>query len=61
MPTAKTPKRLNTTNVRFDDATLDALREIAAEENRTISNLIDTIVRNFLKERQKQKTGRTAR
>jgi hypothetical protein len=52
MPTARPPKRLHTTNVRLDDATLNALRAIALEENRTVSNLIGTIIRDWLNDRQ---------
>jgi hypothetical protein len=48
MATARQPKKPNTTNVRLDDATLNALRSIALEENRTVSNLIGTIVRDWL-------------
>jgi hypothetical protein len=52
MNTTKQPKRLNTVNVRLDDLTLDELRAIAVEENRTVSNLIGTVLRNWLNERR---------
>jgi hypothetical protein len=52
MATTKKPKRLNTVNVRLDDPTLDELREIAVDENRTVSNLIQTVLVKWLKERR---------
>jgi hypothetical protein len=52
MPNTRPEKRLNTTNVRLSDATLDALRAVAAKENRTVSNLIDTIIKEWLEARQ---------
>lgn len=52
MQSPRPEKRLHTTNVRLSDSTLDALRKIAAEENRTVSNLIDTIVKAWLAERE---------
>jgi len=48
MENAKKPKRLNTVNVRLDDATLEQLRAIALDENRTVSNLIDTMIKDAL-------------
>ena len=41
--------------VRLDEETVKALRQICAKENRTISNLIETIVKTYLKE-LKEKT-----
>ncbi len=52
METAKHPKRLHTVNVRLDDATLDQLRAVALAENRTVSNLIGTMIRDALKARE---------
>jgi hypothetical protein len=42
------PKKLFPVNIRFDEATLTALREAAEEEDRTVSNLIQRIVKEWL-------------
>ena len=56
MNAAKLPKKMITQNVRLDDATMGELRGIAVEENRTLSNLISTIIRDWLTQRRaKQK------
>jgi hypothetical protein len=52
MNAAKLPKKMITQNVRLDDATMGELRAIAVEENRTISNLISTIIRDWLTQRR---------
>lgn len=52
MSDTKHPKRLHTVNVRLDDATLEQLRVVALAENRTVSNLIGTFIRDCLKARE---------
>jgi hypothetical protein len=46
------PKKLHPVNVRMDDAMLAELRGIAAAENRSISNLIVTVLRDWLAARR---------
>ncbi len=52
---ARGPKKLNPLNVRMTDEMRSELAAVAAEENRTISNLIVTVLDQWLKERKKQK------
>jgi len=47
------PKRLHPVNVRLDDDMREELRMVAAEENRSMSNLIVTILREWLDRRRK--------
>jgi hypothetical protein len=53
MVTRKQPKRLHPVNVRLNDEILEELRTVAAEENRSVSNLIFTILREWLGRRRK--------
>jgi predicted HicB family RNase H-like nuclease len=48
---AKRLKRLHTVNVRVDDETLEALRIASDKQNRSVSNMIATILREWLVER----------
>ena len=48
------PKKLYPVNIRMDEPTLTALREIAEEEDRTLSNLVMRIVKEWLAARQQQ-------
>ena len=52
MPSTKKPKakRLVTLNIRTDEETRSVLVEIAERENRTMSNLVDTILRDFARD-----------
>lgn len=52
MDTAKPRKKLQTVNVRMDDDVVERLKRIAAEENRTLSNLIDTMLKECLRARE---------
>jgi hypothetical protein len=49
----RAPKKLYPVNIRMDEPTLSALRQIAEEEDRTVSNLITRIVKEWLAVRQK--------
>lgn len=42
------PKKLYPVNIRMDEPTLEALRRIADEEDRTVSNLLTRIVKEWL-------------
>jgi hypothetical protein len=42
------PKKLYPVNIRMDEPTLNALRQIADEEDRTVSNLLTRIVKEWL-------------
>ena len=59
MNAAKLPKKMITQNVRLDDATMGELRAIAVEENRTLSNLIATIIRDWLTQRRARQAGQS--
>lgn len=50
MANTRKTKRINSVNVRMDDATLNKLRAIAEKDKRTVSNLIDKIVSDWLEE-----------
>ncbi len=52
METAKPRKKLQTVNVRLDDDMVNQLKKIAAQENRTVSNLIDTWLKECLRMRE---------
>jgi len=39
---------------RFDEEMVDKLRSYAREENRTVSNLIETILLQYLSDREKE-------
>ncbi len=39
---------------RFDEEMVDKLRSYAREENRTVSNLIETILLKYLSDREKE-------
>jgi hypothetical protein len=60
MITRKKPKRLHPVNVRLDDEMREELRAVAAEENRSMSNLIVTILREWLDRRRKGATHEDA-
>jgi len=59
---AKTPKRMITQNVRLDHEMMAELKEFAELENRSISNLIHTMIRDGLAlrraEREAKEKGR---
>lgn len=44
------PKRIHSVSIRLDDDTRDRLRRIALRDNRTMSNLVFLIVRDWLEE-----------
>jgi predicted transcriptional regulator len=44
------PKRIHSVSIRLDDDTRDRLRRIARKDNRTMSNLVFLIVRDWLEE-----------
>ncbi len=46
-------KKLNPVNVRLDDEMREELKKIAQAENRTLSNLIVTVLREYLERRTK--------
>jgi len=48
-------KRLHPVNIRMSDEMRDQLREIAAEDGRTLSNLVVKILDDWLAEREKRK------
>jgi predicted transcriptional regulator len=50
MANPKSPKRINSVNVRMSDETLSKLRAIAEKDKRTVSNLIDKIVSDWVEE-----------
>jgi hypothetical protein len=54
MANTKNTKRLNSVNVRMTDDTLAKLRVVADKEKRTVSNLIDKIVSDWLEEWDKR-------
>lgn len=58
MANTKSTKRINSVNVRMDDATLEKLRVIATQEKRTVSNLIDWIVGRWLEDQEKAETAK---
>ncbi|MGB0084808.1 MAG: hypothetical protein WBP94_05470 [Rhodomicrobiaceae bacterium] len=61
MPTPKAPrapKKLYPINVRLDEDTLEQLRLVAFEEDRTISNLIGRILKEWLAARQQARSDR---
>lgn len=55
--TTRPPKRLHTLNIRLDDATLTELREIAAVESRSLSNLVQKALRDWLAWRRAASDG----
>jgi hypothetical protein len=55
MANTKKTKRINSVNVRMDDATLAKLRAVAEREKRTVSNLIDKIVSDWLEEWERKR------
>lgn len=42
------PKRIHSVSIRLDDDTRDRLRVISRRDNRTVSNLVFLIVREWL-------------
>jgi hypothetical protein len=52
-------KKLHVLSVRVDDLTLEELQDAADEENRPVSNMIATILRQWQVERAKKKAGGT--
>jgi predicted transcriptional regulator len=51
----RTPqKKLNPLNIRMTDEMREELAEIAEAENRTISNLVVTVLQSFLETRRKE-------
>jgi len=42
-----------TVSVRLDQELIDALRSIAEGENRPLSNLIETVLKQFVKSKEK--------
>ena len=40
-------------NVRIDPALLEQLRQLAKEQNRTVSNLVDTALRSYTENSRK--------
>jgi hypothetical protein len=50
--TTKKSKKLHPVNVRLDDQTLKELHAVAAEENRSLSNLVFTVLRDWLDKRR---------
>ena len=38
--------------LRFDEETLTAIKEIAADENRSLNNLIEHLVKQYIKEKR---------
>jgi hypothetical protein len=57
----KAEKKFFVVNVRVDLPTLEALRAKAERENRTVSNLISTILREQLLEQPARDEGEGAR
>ena len=41
--------------IRFDEETLTAIKKIAEDENRSLNNLIEHLVKQYIKEKQKEK------
>jgi len=41
-------------SVRLDDELLEALRTIAKKENRTVSNLVETVLRRYVTKENKK-------
>jgi hypothetical protein len=48
------PKKLNTLNIRLTDDQLAKMRVYAAKSNRSLSNMIQTIVAEWLEEQEKK-------
>ncbi len=44
----RAPKKLHPVNIRMDEAMLNRLRSIADEEDRTVSNLVGRIIKEWL-------------
>lgn len=56
----KTPeKKLNPINVRLSDSMRAELQEIAQSENRTLSNLIVTVLQQWIDERRQKTLARS--
>jgi len=55
MTQGRRQKKLHVLSVRVDDPTLEDLQEAADEENRPVSNLIATILRQWQMERRAKK------
>jgi predicted transcriptional regulator len=53
-------KKLHVLSLRVDDTTLQELQEAADEENRPVSNLIATILRQWQMERRAKKKAAEA-
>ena len=45
---SQAPKKLHPVNIRMDEKMLNRLRAIAAEEDRTVSNLVGRIIKEWL-------------
>jgi hypothetical protein len=52
--TPPSPKKLNTLNIRLTDDQLTRMRAYAAKNNRSLSNLIQTIVAEWLENQEKK-------
>ena len=47
------PKKIHPVNIRMDEETFEQIRAIALAEDRTVSNLINRIVKEWLTSREK--------
>ena len=52
--TTPPPKKLNTLNIRLTDEQLAKMRAHAAKNNRSLSNMIQTVVAEWLDEQEKK-------
>jgi hypothetical protein len=52
--TTPAPKKLNTLNIRLTDDQLTKMRAHAAKNNRSLSNMIQTIVAEWLEDQEKK-------
>lgn len=48
------PKKIHPVNIRMDEETFEQVRAIAQAEDRTVSNLINRIVKEWLASQGKQ-------
>ena len=43
--------------IRLDEDTLTAIKEIASEENRSLNNLIEYLIKQYIKEKQERESA----
>ncbi|MDR0326532.1 MAG: ribbon-helix-helix protein, CopG family [Oscillospiraceae bacterium] len=43
--------------IRLDEETLTAIKKIAEDENRSLNNLIEYLIKQYIKEKKKKDSG----